>query len=256
MNTIHVGSTHLTWGSVAEDAVWQTFLKDVSDLGYHGISVIEFMMGERYKNPRKVRAEADAHGLAVCGLDLKIEQPDEYYRQGCSFLHTVGGNVVVLLGGHGKKDEDFRRVADDLNRIGRICTTEGVLAVYHHHTGNTAETFEEFKKLMDLVDPKIFHVMVDTGHITKDMKPHKAGRVIRHFDKRLKFLELKDWSTETDLTTEVGEGLCDYPDAWQALKDIGYSGWVVVEQNWAKKNRTPRESARISRECIRKGLGV
>lgn len=256
MGNIRAGSTHLTWGNVAEDKVWGTFLKDCSDLGYAGISVIEFMMGERYKNPKKVLEDAQAHGLEVCGLDQKIEQPDDYYRQGCAFLNTVGGNVLVLLGGHGKTEADFRRVADDLNRIGHICAAEGVTAVYHHHTGNTAETFEEFTKLMDLVDPKIFHVMVDTGHITKDMRPHRAGDVIRHFGKRLKFLELKDWSKETDLTTEVGQGLCDYPGVWKALKEIDYSGWLVVEQNWAKKDRPPRESARISRECIRSGLGV
>ena len=257
MGQVKAGSTHLTWGNIESDETWSTFLKDCSDLGHHGISCIEFMMGERYKRPSEVKADAEAHNLEVCALDQRIEVPeDDYYKEGCEFLNTVGGEVLVLLGGNGYEDEDFKRVSDDLNRIGRICTAEGVKAVYHHHTNNTAENFEQFKKLMSMTAPSVFHAMVDTGHITKDMRPDPAHEVIKHFADRLVFIELKDWTEETNLTSEVGHGDCDHDAVWQTLKDIDYSGWLVVEQNGAVEGRPPRESARMSRESIRNGMGV
>ena len=250
------GSTHLTWGNIESDDVWQTFLKDCSDLEYAGISVIEFLMGERYQDPKKVRQDAAANDLQVCALDLRIENPDDdYYKIGCEFLNVVGGQYVVLLGGRGHEDEDFQRVADDLNRIGRICTAAEIKATYHHHTDNTAEDFDQFKRLMSMTDPDVFHVMVDTGHITKDMKGVPANAVISHFADRLIFIELKDYTHQTNLTTEVGHGDCDYDSVWQTLRDIDYSGWLVVEQNGAAPGRTPRESARLSRESIRAGTG-
>ena len=139
--------------------------------------------------------------------------------------------------------------------VARICTAAEIKATYHHHTDNTAEDFDQFKRLMSMTDPDVFHVMVDTGHITKDMKGVPANAVISHFADRLIFIELKDYTHQTNLTTEVGHGDCDYDSVWQTLRDIDYSGWLVVEQNGAAPGRTPRESARLSRESIRAGTG-
>ena len=75
------GSTHLTWGNIESDNVWQTFLKDCSDLEYAGISVIEFLMGERYQDPKKVNNvifQMDAPLEAINGSAMGISGKVSY----------------------------------------------------------------------------------------------------------------------------------------------------------------------------------
>jgi inosose dehydratase len=53
--------------------------------------------------------------------------------------------------------------------------------------------------------------------------------------------------------TELGHGVLDVPGLLAALGDIGYQGWLMVEQDssWL----SPSESARTSRAYLR-SLGV
>src|SRR5437899_2045846 len=44
-------------------------------------------------------------------------------------------------------------------------------------------------------------------------------------------IEFKDYSPQTDLNTEVGRGLADWPAIADAVREIGYKGWIVIEQN-------------------------
>ena len=48
---------------------------------------------------------------------------------------------------------------------------------------------------------------------------------------------------------------CDFPGMLAALEDVGYGGWIVVEQDVLPGMGNPRESARRNREYLRT-LGV
>ena len=54
---------------------------------------------------------------------------------------------------------------------------------------------------------------------------------------------------------ELGKGCVDFPGVLAALEDIGYDGWIVVEQDVLPGHGQPAESARRNREYLRT-LGV
>ena len=50
---------------------------------------------------------------------------------------------------------------------------------------------------------------------------------------------------------ELGRGDVDFPGVLNALQDIGYAGWIVVEQDVLPGMGTPKESAQRNREYLR-----
>ncbi len=58
-------------------------------------------------------------------------------------------------------------------------------------------------------------------------------------------------SVEHGVFCELGRGDVDFPAVIQVLKDIGYDGWIVVEQDVLPGMGTPKESAQRNRDYIR-----
>jgi inosose dehydratase len=50
---------------------------------------------------------------------------------------------------------------------------------------------------------------------------------------------------------ELGRGDVDFPGVLKALEDIGYTGWIVVEQDVLPGMGIPKESAQRNREYLR-----
>jgi inosose dehydratase len=54
----------------------------------------------------------------------------------------------------------------------------------------------------------------------------------------------------------LGKGEVDFPGVIQAMENLGYDGWAVVEQDVLVDDLdAPRQSARRNREYLR-GLGL
>jgi inosose dehydratase len=54
---------------------------------------------------------------------------------------------------------------------------------------------------------------------------------------------------------ELGEGYVDFPAVIASLRDSGYCGWIVVEQDILPGMGTPRESALRNRDYL-KTIGI
>ena len=68
-------------------------------------------------------------------------------------------------------------------------------------------------------------------------------------------VQAKGWSfldgVLAGMFTVPGDGGLDYGAVMRALADIGYSGWIVVEQDVLPGMGTPFESARRNRAFLR-----
>ena len=257
---IRLAVCSLLWARPAGEE-FASFLKEAKQAGYEGVA--GFAHGDLrgfIDAPASLGSMLSAEDLSMASVDSDIRVDFDYYRRVCDFMATLDCSHLVLLGGQGKQEGDFPALAALLNHIGEIAQQRGVFAHYHNHTGCTGETFEDMDKLLAYTDPDKLGVMCDVGHATKDfINQPVAERAIRFLKKywdRLGFIEFKDWHSETDLNTPVGEGLCDWEAVFGIIEQRGYSGWITVEQNEPSRNRTPLECARVSREFIRKGLRV
>ncbi len=146
----------------------------------------------------------------------------------------------------------------------------GMRTVFHHHCAGYVETPMEVAKLMSLTDPSLLGLCLDMGHYAfgggdpeealekyydriwhvhfKDYCP-KVGRDVFQFE--------YDYFTavEKGIFCELGQGGVDFHSIVKSLKDKGYNGWIVVEQDVLPGMGSPKKCALNNREFIKK-LGL
>ncbi|NUR89815.1 MAG: TIM barrel protein, partial [Nonomuraea sp.] len=113
----------------------------------------------------------------------------------------------------------------------------------HHHLGTYVETPDDVERLLELTDVDL---CLDTGHLL--LAGGDPVAALRAWAARVGHVHVKDGDTKIlaaaleagdDLRELVGRGgfarlgagELDLPGVVAALDDIGYEGWIVVEQD-------------------------
>ena len=108
--------------------------------------------------------------------------------------------------------------------------------------GNSGET----ATLMNLTDPRLVGLCIDTGHT--HFGGGNAARAIEFYGDRVWHIHLKDFdkraakrmlaqnwdyerAVDEQVFCELGTGDVDFKEVLQALQRVGYQGWAVVEQD-------------------------
>lgn len=167
----------------------------------------------------------------------------------------------------GMSDAQWEIFADGANRVARAVKREtGLRTVFHHHIGTWVETPEETARLLRMTDPETLGLCFDTGHYRFGGGDPVAG-LRRHAD-RIWHVHFKDhdpqvaarsraegWggveSVGHGVFCELGRGDVDFPAVARALGELGYDGWIVVEQDVLPGMGSPKESARRNRDYLR-----
>ncbi len=143
-------------------------------------------------------------------------------------------------------DAAWRRLADNLHRSAERAAALGFRPVVHPHCGTYLETAEEIDRLVSLLDSSLIGLCLDTGHFRfGDADPAACIRAYRDV---IRHVHLKDCATRVrdevvargedvvaalagGVFCPLGAGDADIPGVAAALRDVGYEGWVVVEQD-------------------------
>jgi inosose dehydratase len=167
-------------------------------------------------------------------------------------LHAAGAGVVVLAAATGSEGYDSRPVLDDgqwatmlanLDRLGAIASERGLLAVLHPHVGTMVETRADVDRVLD---GSSIPLCLDTGHLLiGGTDPLELAKAVPN---RIAHTHLKD--VDAALAAKVQSGELTYTDAVRAgmytplgtgdvdiagivsvLRDNGFDGWFVLEQD-------------------------
>lgn len=161
------------------------------------------------------------------------------------------------------RDDEWENLAGALDELGERCKQRGLFLAFHNHAGTFVETPTELKKLLNLTDPALVGLCLDTGHYT-----YGGGDPVQAIDtyrNRLKYVHLKDLDLAVKDTcvrhgldfkealrrrvfTELARGGANLHDVASKLLEIGYEGWVVAEQDTSKL--PPLEAARENRQAL------
>ena len=57
-------------------------------------------------------------------------------------------------------DEEWDKLCDGLNKLGKIAADRGFKLCFHHHMATVVQTFEETKRLMDNTDPRYVYPLL------------------------------------------------------------------------------------------------
>ena len=263
------------------------FEQCVSEMALAGFSGSE--VGNKYpRDPKILNKALGLRGLTVCNawfssfLTTKSykEVEAEFIRHR-DFLYAVGARVIgAAEQGHsiqGKNKpifdakpvfsaEEWDRLCDGFNRLGKKAAQKGMKLTYHHHMGTGVQTAEEIDRLMENTDPEYLGLLYDTGHLVFSGEDHIE--VLRKWINRIGHVHLKDmrpllrkkalkekWSflqaVKEGVFTVPGDGCIDFEPVFKILKRAKYSGWWVVEAEQDPAKANPLEYAIKARNYIR-----
>jgi inosose dehydratase len=146
--------------------------------------------------------------------------------------------------GLGLDADGWRRLAEGVARACELARSRGFEPVFHPHTGSYVEAPWEIERLLELTDVGI---VLDTGHLT--LGGGDARRGLADWRDRVEHIHIKD--LRLDVLHGVLDDRADMPEAWRRgvfcelgtgdvdlqaffadLEQRGYTGWLVVEQDW------------------------
>ncbi len=178
----------------------------------------------------------------------------------------AAGRVTSELGLTTAEWDIFARGADDLAKA--VLNETGLRTVFHHHCAGYIETPNEIATLLSLTDPNRLGLVFDTGHYCYGASSCDVVEALDRFGDRVWYVHLKDcepevarraraehWDYFTALRhgvfCELGKGCVDFPAFLRRLRERGYDGYVLVEQDILPGMGSPKESARRNREYLR-----
>jgi inosose dehydratase len=149
----------------------------------------------------------------------------------------------------------FRTMMDNMHRAGEAARSMGMRAVVHPHAGTYLETDAEIEAMVEALDPSLVGLCLDTGHFRYG-GANPAQRV-RDYQRVIQHVHIKDCHTQIledvkaegkglhaalvrGVFCELGEGDAAIDQVVVALRETGYEGWLVIEQDQFLKETVTR----------------
>ncbi len=205
----------------------------------------------------------------LAGLDRALDvfeaaaqaEPDARFHPKPT-LADAGSAVRQANPGRGKdmpeirfSEEEWKRFADGVAQAADRCRARGLEPTFHHHACTYVEAPEEVERFLDLTDVGL---CLDTGHLL--LGGGDPVRAIDTWGHRVNHVHLKDarrsvleqviaeragmqavW--KRGAFCELGTGDLDVDGFLDRLRQAGYAGWVVVEQDRIPDAGEPLELA-------------
>ena len=230
----------------------QLYLKQPPDvfkkvLDESGISISSIASGGDYFDTSKLQTTLDSNAANA--------------KFGSYFgIKALKANLSRRLGPDDLTRENARILAANLNEVGKRTLEHGVKFAFHPHAWTIAERKSEVDLILELTDPKLVFVTLDTCHASVGgIDPVKFAR--DHFP-RIAHFHFKDtlpvWSagkgwkgpapskeeeaamaqklglpkTPDAIYQRLGTGGVDFPVLIQVMRERNYDGWISLDFNY------------------------
>lgn len=205
-------------------------LRRLAGMGY---PAVEFA-GFGGLSSEEIRAVLDELGLRASGAHVPLSAWDADPHSVIADMHAIGSAHAVVPSAPPDRRGDeaaVSRLAEDFNRWGGLCRSEGVTFSYHNHDfefGRLGET-TMWEVLVRETDPDLVHLELDLYWVKYGGADPEA--VLRDVGDRVSLVHLKDMSPDASLSDlPVGEGTMPWPDLLRAADDVGVE-WYIAEQD-------------------------
>jgi inosose dehydratase len=220
-------------------------LRAIADAGYAGTELgPPGYLGEG----DTLRSRLDDFGLVLTGgyVPLRFGEPGEDLRALEDTLDRFDAvaetpRPVLADDCPGDAALDWPRFLDGLARATERARERGYVPTFHHHMGTRIESVAEIERLLEGSDVPL---LLDSGHLLAAGGDPVAA--LHDWRDRIDYIHLKD--------VDLGRlrGASSWPEAWRdgafcelGTGDVdlsgfvaglaGYSGWLVVEQDWVPR---------------------
>jgi inosose dehydratase len=261
MSAMKIAGAPISWG-VCEVPGWGYQLKVDRVLGeMRGAGLTATELGPDGFLPtdsENLKAVLREHDLACVGGFVPVvlfkddHDPADDLAGPLDSLVAAGAGVVVLAAATGSDGYDSRPVLDDaqwatlfanLDRLAGIASARGLLAVLHPHVGTVVETKDDVDRVLA---GSSIPLCLDTGHLLiGGTDPLELAKAVPN---RIAHTHLKDvdavlaarvqsgeltytGAVKGGMYTPLGTGDVDIAGIISVLRDNGFDGWFVLEQD-------------------------
>ncbi|WP_126427131.1 myo-inosose-2 dehydratase [Brevibacillus marinus] len=239
-------------------------LAEMASLGYAATEMGRLFM----QDPPTLKEKLAQHGVQLASKFVgtlftdaaRLEEELHAFANWVKYLQEMGCRHVIVceMGGSLHWDPrrpdareirrltaaEWERLVDALHRAAVIAQEAGLLLVYHPHAGTVIEMAHEIDRLLALTDPKLVHLLYDTGHALYG--GYDPLELLTKYYERIQYVHLKDVRREVldvvrrekldfraavlqGLFTVPGDGCIDFAPIFRELVKRNYDGWIIVE---------------------------
>ncbi|MFD2833622.1 sugar phosphate isomerase/epimerase [Gramella sp. AN32] len=237
-------------------------LKKLFHLGFKEIELYGYLNGKFWNlNPKELMKIINRYNLISSSGHYALESMlngdiDEIHEiievsKILNHKYIVVPSIPINLR---KSHQDYRAIADILNKAGELCNKSNFKLAYHNH----AFEFEKlnylnitpYEFLLKNTEPDLVSFEIDIYWvINMGICPKE---LFRKFPGRFKLWHIKDMDkNDHNLTTEIGYGKIDFENLLEYKKLSGGETFILEQEHF---NIEPYESLKISQNYISKTL--
>jgi len=240
-------------------------LEVIAASGFAGVEAEVCMLGDYVEHPLKLKDALDRLGLNLAALTLALPWRGERESDGeraeadrlIAYLDHFPGTLLILVQLPWPDREALRRRQENLlgivNAVAARASAAGIGCAYHPNSpsGSVFRTKTDYDVLFAGLDGRVLGYAPDSGHIANGgMDP---AAVFRDRAALIRHVHFKDWSAARGWHP-MGEGEIDHPGLVRALRDSGYEGWIMIEEESAQAESEPDRVTRWNGEYARSEL--
>jgi len=287
--SVRFGVSPIAWinddlPALGGDTPLENVLSDAQELGFSGIE----LGGKFPREPHVLEALLSKHRLALVGgwysaslLTRSAGAEIEALQPHLALLKKMGSGVFILAETsnaiHGNQarplsatprlaDSEWKQFGQKLTDVADHLARAGLRMAYHHHLGTVVESQRDVERFLESTGPSV-GLTVDTGHAA--LGGVDTLSLIRENPKRVVHVHCKDVRSTVyqrlrsedgsflsgvlkGMFTVPGDGDLDFAAVMQALAQVGYSGWIIVEAEQDPALANPRVYAALGLETLRR----
>ncbi len=252
MSRIRFGCQFYTWQMSGDRYVGRLpdILGVVGRAGFAGIETETCMLGSYYQDPLRLREVLERHGLElgaiafVCRWQGAAESDEERGQADYLFdyMKPFPGARLVLCQSPGADRSNLRERQRNalacVNAVAARAADRGITCSFHPNSppGSVFRVHEDYQVLLDGLDTRVLGFAPDTGHIAAGGMD--AVAVLQAARPLIRHVHFKDVTASGEWAT-MGAGAVDFPRIVTMLKETGYAGWVMVEEESRAAERDP-----------------
>ena len=287
--SIRFGVSPIAWinddmPELGADTALEHVLAEARDIGFAGIE-----LGGRFPRDATTLATLlDRFQLALVGgwysaslLTSSAREEIAALQAHLGLLKALGCTVFIIAETsnaiHGNRNRalsasprldraGWARFGEKLTEVADHVAAAGMRLAYHHHLGTVVESGEDLERFLESTGPSV-GMTIDTGHAA--LGGVDAVSLIRTHPQRVAHVHCKDIRGEVfrkikaeggsflsgvldGMFTVPGDGDIDFRKVMQALAEIGYSGWIIVEAEQDPAIADPRRYGEIGLTTLRR----
>ncbi|MDF7816234.1 sugar phosphate isomerase/epimerase [Runella sp. MFBS21] len=233
----------LLWGTQIDESLFPT-LDLIQEIGFEGVEVPIFNTNpDAWHSWRKKLDELGLHRECdtFCGQAENLISPDSAVRAyalanlkkvvdcgvvlGATKLMGPYHSALGVFTGQAATSDEWKWGVEGIQQLAEYAQNQGIslgLEYLNRFELYLTSCGDELIRFVDDVNHPNCQIMFDTFHANIEEK--SIGDCIRKMGDRISFIQL----SENDRSTP-GKGNVDWAGTFQAIKDIGYDGWLSIE---------------------------